>query len=59
MAIAEAFDKVREDIANRIGSSCLEAEQKKYIDKLRTQAIIEWKNEELHKLYDQKMSAVR
>ena len=55
----EAFDKVREDIANRIGSSRLEAEQKKYIDKLRTQAIIEWKNEELHKLYDQKMSAVR
>jgi len=55
----EAFDKVREDIANRIGSSRLEAEQKKYIDKLRAQAIIEWKNDELHKLYDQKMAAVR
>lgn len=55
----EAFDKVREDIANRIGSSRLEAEQKKYIDRLRAQAIIEWKNDELHKLYTQKMSAVR
>ena len=55
----EAFDKVREDIANRIGQSRLEAEQKKYIDRLRAQAIIEWKNDELHKLYDQKMTSVR
>jgi hypothetical protein len=57
--VAEDFDKVREDIANRIGSSRLDAEQKKYIDKLRTQAIIEWKNDELKKLYDQKMSGGR
>ena len=55
----EAFDKVREDIANRIGQSRLEAEQKNYIDRLRAQAIIEWKNDELHKLYDQKMTSVR
>lgn len=52
----EDFDKVREDIANRIGSSRLDVEQKKYIDKLRAQAIIEWKNDELKKLYDQKMA---
>ena len=52
----EAFDKVREDIANRIGSSRLDVEQKKYIDKLRAQAIIEWKNDELKKLYDKKMA---
>jgi peptidyl-prolyl cis-trans isomerase SurA len=53
----EPFETVREDIANRIGTSRLEAEQKKYIDKLRAQAIIEWKNEQLHQLYDQKMAA--
>ena len=53
----EAFDKVREDIANRVGSARLDVEQKKYIDKLRAQAIIEWKNDELHKLYDQKLAA--
>jgi len=51
----EPFETVREDIANRIGQSRLDGEQKKYIDRLRAQAIIEWKNEELHKLYDQKM----
>lgn len=55
----EAFDTVREDIANRVGSSRLDVEQKKYIDKLRAQAIIEWKNDELHKLYDQKLAAVK
>ena len=54
----EDFDKVREDIANKVGSSRLDVEQKKYIDKLRAQAIIEWKNEELHKLYDQKLAAL-
>ena len=57
--VPEDFDKVREDIANRIGTSRLENEQKKYIDKLRTQAIIEWKNDELKKLYDQKMAGGR
>jgi len=58
-ATPESFDKVREDIANKIGSSRMENEQKKYIDKLRAQAIIEWKNDELHKLYDQKMAGGR
>jgi len=51
----EPFESVREDIANRIGASRLDVEQKKYIDKLRAQAIIEWKNDDLRKLYDQKM----
>jgi len=58
-ATPESFDKVREDIANKIGSSRMENEQKKYIDKLRAQAMIEWKNDELHKLYDQKMAGGR
>jgi peptidyl-prolyl cis-trans isomerase SurA len=52
----EAFESVRDEIANRIGESRLAVEQKKYIDKLRAQAIIEWKNDELHKMYDQKMA---
>ncbi len=55
----EAFDTVREDIANRIGQSRLDSEQKKYTDKLRTQAIIEWKNDDLRKMYEQKMAGGR
>jgi len=53
----EPFDTVRDEIANRIGESRLAVEQKKYIAKLRTQAIIEWKNDELRKMYDQKMAS--
>lgn len=52
----EAFDVVREEIGNRIGASRLDVEQKKYIEKLRAQAIIEWKNDELQKMYTQKMA---
>jgi peptidyl-prolyl cis-trans isomerase SurA len=52
----EPFESVRDDIANRIGASRLDVERKKYTDKLRAQAIIEWKNDELHKLYDKKMA---
>ena len=53
----EAFEAVREDIASRIGQSRMEGELKKYVEKLRAQALIEWKNEELHKLYLQKVTA--
>jgi parvulin-like peptidyl-prolyl isomerase len=54
-ATPEKFDAVRDEIANRIGSERLEGEQKKYIAKLRAQAIIEWKNQELRKMYDEKI----
>jgi peptidyl-prolyl cis-trans isomerase SurA len=55
-ATPEPFEAVREDIANRIGSSRLDGEQKKYIEKLRAQALIEWKNADLKKMYDDKLS---
>jgi len=56
-AAPEAFENVRDQIADKVGSSRLEGEQKKYIEKLRGQAIIEWKNDELKKMYEQKMAA--
>ena len=57
--VPEPFESVRDDIANRIGQSRMEVEEKKYIDRLRAQAIIEWKNDDLHKLYDLKMAGGR
>lgn len=56
-AAPEPFDAVRDQIADKVGSTRMEGEQKKYIEKLRAQAIIEWKNDELKKLYEQKMAA--
>jgi parvulin-like peptidyl-prolyl isomerase len=56
-AAPEPFEAVRDQIADKVGSTRMEGEQKKYIEKLRAQAIIEWKNDELRKLYEQKMAA--
>jgi parvulin-like peptidyl-prolyl isomerase len=47
------FDKARDDIGNRVFTEKRNQEFQKYLTKLRAQAIIEWKNEELKKAYDQ------
>jgi peptidyl-prolyl cis-trans isomerase SurA len=47
------FDKAREDISNRVFTDKRNEEFQKYLVKLRAQAIIEWKNPELKKAYDQ------
>jgi peptidyl-prolyl cis-trans isomerase SurA len=56
-AAPEAFEAVKDQIADKVGSTRMEGEQKKYIEKLRAQAIIEWKNDDLKKMYEQKMAA--
>jgi peptidyl-prolyl cis-trans isomerase SurA len=55
-AAPEPFEAVRDDIAERVGQSRMNDEQKKYIDRLRAQAIIEWKNDDLKKMYEEKMA---
>jgi peptidyl-prolyl cis-trans isomerase SurA len=49
----EIFEKVRNEIAQRIYESRLGTERKKFLDKLRVQALIEWKDENYKKLYEQ------
>lgn len=46
------FEEARGDIANTIGGQRLEAERTKYLDRLRAQANITWRNEELKKAYE-------
>lgn len=48
----ETFDKVRDQISQRIYNERLEGETKKYIVKLRTQALIEWKDEAYKRIYE-------
>jgi peptidyl-prolyl cis-trans isomerase SurA len=55
-AAPEPFEAVKDQIADRVGSSRLDAEQKKYIEKLRAQALIEWKNDDLKKMYEDRMA---
>jgi len=46
------FEEARGDIGNRIGEQKLRGEREKYLDRLRQQATITWRNEELRKAYE-------
>jgi len=46
------FEDARADIADKIAGSKREGEFKKYITRLRTEAIIDWKNDEVKKAYE-------
>jgi len=50
------FDEAREDIINKVYAQRRAMEFRKYMRKLRAQAIIEWKNEDFHKLYDRQIA---
>lgn len=55
-SVVEPFDKVRDAIANSVAMSRREALMETYLQTMRAQAIIEWKDEELKKLYEQHMA---
>ena len=46
------FEQAREQISNRVFTDKRKAEFQKYLEKLRAQAIIEWKNEDVKKAYE-------
>jgi peptidyl-prolyl cis-trans isomerase SurA len=54
-----AFDQAREQIADRVFTDKRKGEYAKYLDKLRTQAIIEWKNEEIKRAFDEGLKQQR
>ena len=47
-----SFEEARGDIGNRIGEQKLRGEREKYLERLRSQATITWRNEELEKAYN-------
>jgi len=48
----KSFEEARGDIGNRIGDQKMRGEREKYLEKLREQATITWRNSELEKAYD-------
>lgn len=46
------FDEAREEIVEKLAGDKRQAEMLKYVEKLREQAIIEWKNDEVKKAYE-------
>jgi peptidyl-prolyl cis-trans isomerase SurA len=48
----KTFEEARGDIGNRIGEQKLKGERERYLDRLREQATITFRNSELQKAYD-------
>lgn len=48
----ETFEHSREQITQRVLQSRLDVEQAKFLEKLLTQAVIEWKDDNYKKMYD-------
>ncbi len=51
------FEAARPQIAEKLGQQKMGSELKKYIQRLRAQAIIEWKNDEIRKAWEAGISA--
>jgi len=51
-----SFEEARNDISEKVAEEKRRGEMQKYIEKLRAQAIIQWKNDELKKAYDQALA---
>jgi peptidyl-prolyl cis-trans isomerase SurA len=53
-----AFDAVRDLVAERVYNERSRSEMRKFLDRVRRQAIIVWKNDELRKAYEQQVLAM-
>jgi peptidyl-prolyl cis-trans isomerase SurA len=56
-ASTQPFEAVRDLVADRVSESRQESEIKKFLARVRSQALIEWKNADLKKLYEQAIAA--
>lgn len=53
----QPFEQVRDQIAERVYNEKRRGELEKYLKRLRAQAIIEWKSDDLRKMYEQQLAA--
>ena len=51
------FDEARSDISNKVGETKITGERMKYLERLRAQATITWRNDELKKAYEVALAA--
>lgn len=58
-AATKSFEEAREEISNRVFNDKRKVEFEKFLVRLRAQAIIEWKNKEVQKAYEQGLSTAR
>jgi peptidyl-prolyl cis-trans isomerase SurA len=55
----KTFEQARSEIGNRVGEQKRQAELLKYLDQLRTQATVTWRNDDLKRAYDQALDKRR
>lgn len=55
----KSFEEAREEISNRVFAEKRKVEFEKFLVKLRSTAIIEWKNKDVQKAYEQGLAASR
>jgi hypothetical protein len=53
----QSFDAVRDMVADRVYAARQQSEMKKFLARARSRALIEWKNEDLKKLYERQIAA--
>jgi peptidyl-prolyl cis-trans isomerase SurA len=56
-AAIQPFETVRDLVADRVHEERQRTEVRKFLNRIRSQALIEWKNAELKKAYDQYLAA--
>ena len=53
----QPFESVRDLIGDKVAGARTQSEMRKFLARLRAQAIIEWKNDELKKVYEKQVAA--
>jgi len=56
-ASTQPFESVRDLVADKVHDLRQQTEVRKFLARMRGEAIIEWKNEELKKLYDRQVAS--
>ena len=56
VAALQPFDKVRDLIADKVAGARTRVEMRRFLARIRAQAIIEWKNDELKKAYEKQLA---
>jgi peptidyl-prolyl cis-trans isomerase SurA len=52
----QPFEAVRDLVADKVYEARAQSEMRKFLARIRSQAIIEWKNQDLKKLYEQRIA---
>ena len=55
-SMVQPFESVRDLVADKVHDARQQAEVRKFLSRIRTQAIIEWKNDELKKAYEKALA---